>query len=241
MNKNPLIGVAMTCYNQGHLIEDAIKSIVNQTYKNWDITLVNDCSTDKSLKVLGKYIKKYDIQDKVHIITNDKNTGYGYSLGKAISKSKGELVAVVDSDDALAENNVFEICVKVHLEHPEVAMTYSNYWECRPNLKRKKIYKTKQIPEGKMYLGSGIRVSHLKVLKKKFYLMTDGINPKLKRTVDKELVLRIEEVGKLLHINKALYHYRRLRSKNLPNTSKKFVRKMRLQIYADARKRRGIE
>jgi len=246
MNKNPLVSVAMTCFNQGHFIKDAIKSVVNQTYENWQLVIVNDCSTDNSLKAINKYIDSYGIKDKVKLINHEKNNGYGASLGEAVKCSDGELVAIVDSDDGLAENDAFEICVKAHLDHPEVAMTYSNYWICRQNLSRKKMYQTKQIPKDKMYLGAGIRVSHLKVLKKKFYLMTDGINLKLKQTVDKDLTLRIEEVGKLLHIDKALYHYRHhpenlsrsLGSKDVKY--RKFVVKMRKQIYEDARKRRKL-
>lgn len=247
MNKSPLISIAMTCYNQVCYVEGAIKSIVDQAYTNWELVIVNDCSTDKSLKIINKCIEKYNIKGKVKIINNEKNMGYGYSLGKAISSSAGELVAIVDSDDALAHRKALKWSVKAHLEHPEVALTYSNYMECNKHLKIKKIYKTKQIPEDRMYLGTKIRVSHLKVIKKKYYDMTGGINPKLKQSVDKDLVLRMEEVGKLLYIDADLYYYRH-HSENLTRSFNKrdakyqeFVAKMRKQIHKDAKKRRQIK
>lgn len=244
---NPLVSVAMTCYNQGHYIKDAIKSVVEQTYDNWQLVIVNDCSTDKSLKIINRIIKEYGIEDKTKIITHEKNYGYGTSLGRAIKESDGELVAVVDSDDALATSKALKICVETHAKHPNAAMTYSNYIECRADLSRKKVYKTKQIPKGKAYLGGIWRVSHLKVLKKKYYDMTAGINPKLKQTVDKDLTLRIEEVGKLIYIDADLYFYRH-HEDNLSRSVerkdpkyKRFVADMRKQIYKDARKRRGIK
>jgi len=247
MNENPLVSVAMTCYNQHQYIRDALKSVMLQKYTNWELVIINDCSTDKSLKVIRGFIEKHGIQDKVRIITHEKNVGYGFSLGEAIRESKGELVVILDADDALAEDYSISVSVEAHLKHPNVAMTYSNYWVCKENLKRKSIYKTKQLPEGKTYLETKIRISHLKVLKKKFYMMTDGINPKLKQTIDKELILRMEEVGKLLHIDKALHHYRKHRN-NLSNSPshkgpkyRKFISDMRKQIFVDAKKRRGIK
>lgn len=241
MSKNPLISVATTCYNQANYVEDTIKSVVIQAYTNWELVIVNDCSTDKSLKVINKCIEKYKIKDKVKIINNKKNVGYGYSLGKAIISSAGEFIAILDSDDALASEESLGISVEAHLEHPEVALTYSNYWVCRKNLTRKKIYKTKQIDN---FLKQGGRIGHLKVIKRKFYDMTEGIDPKLKQTVDKDLVLKIEEVGKLFYIDSELYCYRH-HGANLSrsisgksNAYKNLVREGRRQIYAKAKKRR---
>ena len=80
---------------------------------------------------------------------------------------------------------------------------------------------------------------------KKLYNKTEGINPKLQQTVDKDLILKMEEVGPLLHINKELYYYRKHGenlSLSLHKKSKdyqKFVRDMKKQIYDEARERRS--
>ena len=248
-----LISVAMTCYNQAHYIKDAIKSITEQSYKNWELVIVNDCSTDKSVKKIKNCIKQYGISDKVKVIDNKKNVGYGQSLHKAISNCSGELVAVVDSDDSLAHKDVLKISVEVHENNPDASLTYSNYNICRNNLTIKKPFKTRALNKGETFLKPipitklkpRLRVSHLKVLKKKCYDMTEGINPKLKQTVDKDLVLKLEETGKLVFINDILYNYRH-HSKNLSRTIqqkpvkyRKFVSKMRSEIYNSAKKRRA--
>jgi len=245
MDKNVLISVVTTCYNQGHFMEDALKSIVMQAHTNWEWVVVDDCSTDNSLEVINNLIKKYNVESKTKIFTHSENKGYGNSLGEGITKSSGELVAIVDSDDALADRKALKIERNVHIERPDAALVYSNYIICNKELKPKKVYKTRALKKGEKYLGTKIRISHFKMLKKKYYEMTEGINPKLRQCVDKELNLRLEEVGKLVYVDANLMYYRQ-HSENLSTSINKksksyknFIVKMRKQIYIDAKKRRG--
>jgi len=240
-----LISIVITCYNQGHFIEDAIKSVIIQSHTNWELIIIDDCSTDNSLKVINNLIEKYNIENKTKLIINDVNVGYGKSLHRGIINSSGELVAVLDSDDALADKDALKIERDVHIKHPDAALVYSNYILCNKLLKRKGIYKTRALKSGEKYLGTKIRISHFKMLKKKFYMMTEGINPKLRQSVDKELNLRLEEVGRLVYVDADLLYYRH-HPENLSRSIKKknpeyqrFVTRMRKQIYEDANKRRG--
>jgi len=241
-----MISIAMTCYNQGHFINDAIQSIIDQTFKDWELVIVDDASTDNSIQVINHCINKFGIAKSVKIVKHRENEGYGSSLGDAIIMSNGPLIAIVDSDDTLCDINALQLCIDTHLKNPDVAMTYSNYNECDRNLNVRKTYRTKQIPEGKTYLDGGIRVSHLKVLKRDNYGMTTGINPRLRQSVDKDLTLRMEETGKLLFIDKVLYNYRK-HDTNLSLTInkktkeyQKMVSEGRKQLYEDAKKRRGL-
>ena len=241
-----MISIVMACYNQGNFIKDAINSILSQTYKEWEIIIVEDGSTDDSLKTIFKFVKEISVGKKITITSHKQNEGYGSSLKDGISVCDGDLIAIVDSDDALFDNDVLKTCVNTHISNLDVSLTYSNYYECDKKLNPVKLYKTKQIPEGKTFLDGGIRVSHLKVFKRYSYLLTEGINPVLRQSVDKDLILKMEEVGKLLFIDKPLYKYRK-HSSNISLTIDKkdkeyqeYVSKMRKQIYNDAKKRRGI-
>ncbi len=246
LSEMPLVSVVMTCYNQQERIPDAIKSVAVQSYPYWELIIVDDCSTDKSVKIIKKCAKRLGIVDKVKIFLHSKNMGCGASLREAIENSTGELVAVVDGDDALGSKKAFKIMVKSHRKHPEVALTYSNYMECNIKLRPVKLYKTRQLEEGRTYLGTKIRISHLKVFKRKFYDMTEGVNPELRQTVDKDLVLKLEEVGKLNHVDAVLYYYREHRAnltKSFRKRTKEYrisVSDRRLKVYVDARKRRGL-
>ena len=85
------------------------------------------------------------------------------------------------------------------------------------------------------------------MLKRHYFNMTDGINPNIRQTVDKDLVLRLEEVGRLVFIDKVLYNYRR-HNENLTRSIRrkdkdyrKFVEKMRIEIFESAKRRRKIK
>lgn len=241
-----LVSITMTCYNQENFVCDAIQSVIDQSYMNWQLVIVNDCSTDHSLKTIKKFCNKKNIRHKVKIINHTENKGYGISLNNAILHSKGELVGILDADDVLFDKDAIKMSVKSHLKNPNVSLTYSRYNECNKRLKVILVYKTRQLEDDESFLKpkKRIRISHFKMLKKKLFNLTEGINPKLKQTVDKDLVLKMEEVGKLLFIDKVLYSYRK-HSKNLTRTIRKkgkdyenFVVAMRKEIYDSARKRR---
>lgn len=243
----PVISIAMTCFNQGHFIRDAIKSVVKQSVDNWQLNIVDDCSTDNSLEVIRRILYEFNIEDKTVILRHEKNMGYGTSLGDAIMMADAPLVVVIDSDDALADKEAFNLSIKAHNKNSDVVLTYSNYVECDEKLKRKSTFKTRQLKASETYMTAGVRVSHLKVFKKAAYLKTEGINPELKQTVDKDLVLKLEEVGKFLYINKNLLLYRHHEnnlSRSIHKKDKKyrkFVERMRIKTFESAKKRRGIK
>ena len=242
-----LLSITMTCFNQSSFIEEAIESVIKQTYKNWQIVIVDDCSADNSVKVIKSYIKKFNIIDKVKILTNKKNMGYGYSLKKAISNCDGELIGILDGDDALDEDIALKMCIKKHIKHPEVSMTYTNFRQYNKNFNRlQKVWKSSQIPEGKSFINKGgdIKVSHFKVFKKQFYDLTLGVDETLLQIVDKDLILKLEEVGKLLYIDGFFYKYRS-HPQNLSMSKYKkskeyrnMISKSRQKIYKDALERR---
>lgn len=243
----PLVSVVTSCYNSENYIAETIKTVVSQTYQNWEMIIINDCSTDTSLKTIRKCISRFNISDKVKVITHNENLGCGSSLSDAINKSSGELIAILDSDDALATKDALKIMVDAHLKHPEASLVYSNYWECDHRLKKLHRFRTRQILDRETYLGTKIRISHFKVMKKSFYDKTPGVNRLLRQTVDKDLVLKLEEVGKLVHVPVELYLYRQ-RNNNLTKSVnrkgkeyKNFVKIMRYKTYNDARTRRGLK
>lgn len=94
-NKNPIISVVIPIYNAEKYLDEAIQSILNQTYKNFEIIIINDGSTDKSLEI----IEKYQNQDERIIVISRENKGLIYSLNEGIEKSRGKYIARMDADD----------------------------------------------------------------------------------------------------------------------------------------------
>lgn len=94
---NDKISVILPCYNSEKYIEKCIESILNQTYQNTEIIIVDDGSTDHTLKILEKYKKE---NNKISIIKK-KNTGVSDSRNIGIKEAKGKYIMFVDSDDFL--------------------------------------------------------------------------------------------------------------------------------------------
>ncbi len=101
---NPLISIIVPVYNSEKYLDDCISSIVKQTYKNIEIIIVNDASTDSSLDIIESWAKKDD-----RIIVYDKKTNSGVSDSRniGIEISKGEYIGFVDSDDFI-DNDMYE-------------------------------------------------------------------------------------------------------------------------------------
>ena len=89
-------------YNSEKFIDRAIQSLLNQTYKNFEIILVNDCSTDQTLLVCEKYIK-----NNIKLLDLDKNLGVSNARNIGLQNAKGEYVLFLDSDDWLDRNTLY--------------------------------------------------------------------------------------------------------------------------------------
>ncbi len=94
--RNTLISVAMTTYNGEKFIKEQMDSILNQTYKNIEIVVCDDCSTDKTIQILNEYAKKYH---NIKVYQNSCNTGVNKNFEEAIRHCEGEYIAISDQDD----------------------------------------------------------------------------------------------------------------------------------------------
>lgn len=97
MDNNEKISVIMAVYNCEDLVSDAIESILDQTYQNWELIICNDCSTDGTYNVVKKYADNYP--DKIILIENEKNSKLPYSLNHCLTYATGKYVARMDGDD----------------------------------------------------------------------------------------------------------------------------------------------
>lgn len=94
--KEELVSIIMPAYNCGDFIGETLDSVINQSYKNWEVIIVDDCSTDNTAEVVKEYIKK-DNRIKYHKL--EKNSGAAVARNKAIDLATGKYLAFLDSDD----------------------------------------------------------------------------------------------------------------------------------------------
>lgn len=97
MENKKLISIIMGVYNCENTIREAIDSILNQTYTNWELILCDDCSIDNTLIICNKYQKLYP--KKIKVLENKKNMGLNYTLNLCLEEVSGEFVARMDGDD----------------------------------------------------------------------------------------------------------------------------------------------
>ena len=91
-----LVSIIMPAYNCGDFIGIAFDSVISQTYQNWEVIVIDDCSTDNTVEVIKEYIKK-DNRIKYHKL--EKNSGAAVARNKAVDLASGKYMAFLDSDD----------------------------------------------------------------------------------------------------------------------------------------------
>lgn len=96
MEMMPLISVVMPSYNAEKYIHKAIYSVLNQSYTNFELIVVDDCSIDNTLNILRELSKKHL---NIKVFSNEKNLGVSKTRNKGILEAKGEYIALIDSDD----------------------------------------------------------------------------------------------------------------------------------------------
>lgn len=91
-----LVSVIIPVYNSEKFIKETIKTVQNQTYKNYELIVVNDCSTDNSKKIIEEEIKK---DNKIKLINLKENSGVAIARNTGIDNAKGKYIAFLDADD----------------------------------------------------------------------------------------------------------------------------------------------
>ena len=122
------VSVIIPIYNVEQYIEECIASVAAQTYKDFDIIAINDCSTDSSLEILRECIDKYNSpKDRISIIDHERNRGISAARNTGILHSTAEYVYFLDSDDTITPD-CLEKLVKASLQHGKsMDMVVGNY------------------------------------------------------------------------------------------------------------------
>jgi len=120
--KNDLVTIVTANYNCENFIEDTIDSILVQTYKEWELIIVDDLSTDRSVEVIKSYAQK---DNRIKLLLLDKNSGAAVARNRAIEEASGRYIAFLDSDD-LWEKTKLEKQL-AFMQENSYDFTYTNY------------------------------------------------------------------------------------------------------------------
>ena len=200
-----LFSILIAHYNNFEYFKDCYASILKQSYQEYEIILVDDCSSDDSFRKIKEFTKD---NPKIKIFRNEENKGVGFTKRKCAEFATGKICGFLDPDDSLAEN-ALELSIKSHKSENIVA-THSQIQLCNNNLETIKLFNnTSKVKNGNPhFLNINFEANHFFTFKKSAYDKTNGINQELTSAVDQDLYLKLYEIGNFFYIEKPLYYYR---------------------------------
>lgn len=118
---NELVSIIMPSYNTADYISESIKSVQAQTYTNWELIIVDDCSTDNTDEVVGAFLS----DRRIRYLKNERNSGAAVSRNRALREAKGHWVAFLDSDDTWETEKLTRQIA--FMEEHNYAFTFTDY------------------------------------------------------------------------------------------------------------------
>lgn len=211
-----LFSILIANYNNGHFFNDCFQSIINQSYQNFEVIVVDDCSTDDSVNIIEQLISN---DKRFKLFQNQENKGCGFTKRKCAKLANGEILGFLDSDDAL-KPNALEVMILAHKKFKNASIITSKYQLVDLQLTFiKEGFIGSKIPKDKSYLtfGKGA-LTHFATFKNVAYKKSIGIDSKMKRAVDQDLYYKMEEQGEHQFLNESLYLYR-INNNSISNNS----------------------
>lgn len=235
-SKKPLISIIMPVYNvDPKWLELAIKSIENQWYENWELCIADDKSTNEETIKYLKLIKN----PKIKIKFLEKNLNISGASNESLSLAEGEYVALMDNDDEITFDALYEV-VKV-INETDVEFIYSDEDKLEMDGSfSDPHFKPDFAPN--MFLSQNY-ISHLSVIKKELIKKADGFTIGLEGAQDYDLYLKVfEYTNKIFHIQKVLYHWRKIPGSTAAEFSdKSYAQDAGIQALENAMNRRKID
>lgn len=213
------ISIVLPVYNGAKYLAESIESIIAQTYTNWELIVVNDCSSDNSLNIATEYASK---DARIKVFTNPQNLKLPNSLNEGFKHASGEYYTWT-SDDNKYKPNALRIMTE-HLENdPDTKMVYANYTRIDSN--GDEIEPIKLLDVKHIFAGNVIGACFLYTADAAQRVGEYDAN--LFLAEDYDYWIRLYEVGNVLHIEDDLYYYR-IHDMSLTETRKNLVAE---QVY----------
>lgn len=204
MDSKPLFSVLIANYNNGRYLMEAVESVRDQNYANWEIVLVDDGSTDHSQELY----QQLQQDSRIRVFYNGENKGCGYTKRRCVELASGDICGFLDPDDVLLPEALMTH-MEAHAQRPDVSCVFSRYYNCDEQLNIVSNLRLLQIPDGFTYFThKDYMPEHLASFKRACYEKTIGIAPELQAGVDQDLYFKLEEVAPIFVLDRFTYKYR---------------------------------
>lgn len=206
MKNNPKISVIMPNYNAEKYIQQAIESILNQTFSDFEFIIIDDCSTDKSWEIIQEYAKK---DERIVALRNEKNLQICKTLNKWLESAKWEYIARMDSDDIAFDDWLKSVYEKISSDE-KIGVCWANFciidgkWEKKWE---KKFPETNQECKDAIWLRNPFAHNTV-IFRKKCYEAFWGYDDDFVYAEDLELWIRFGQKYDFYNIQRPLVKYR---------------------------------
>ncbi len=209
----PVLSVTVLNYNYGHFLANCLDSILGQSFKDFELILINDKSTDDSLKVIEPYLA----DSRVRLVDHQENMGFVRSLVQGGELSRGRYISVISADDWAASPEAFAKQIAVLESDPEIAFAFGAYGHYTSEKDRTSYVwrsgRGNYVRDGKELFQELVTAPYVlhsgTIIRKTAYDAVGGYDQSLKYAVDTRMWLALCHVGKGAYIDEELYGYRR--------------------------------
>ncbi|MEQ9208387.1 MAG: glycosyltransferase, partial [Pseudomonadales bacterium] len=203
------ISVVMPVFNRQSLAPMAIQSVVQQRMPNWELIIVDDGSTDKSLQTVRQTVKELDIEHKTQILALETNRGVSHARNQGLAVARGPIIAYLDSDNSWDRDYLYLITAAFE-KNPDIDSVYTGQY----------VYFFNEILQRRYLAGIRIQPFNRELLeqenyidlnifahRKKLYDQKGGFNEQMRRLVDWDLILKYTQEQEPLMIPALLAQY----------------------------------
>lgn len=239
LDYTPLISIVVPVYNvKSTMLKACINSVRSQTYSNWELILVDDHSSMKSVRAT---LEGYAGQDRIRVIYREENGHISRCTNTGFDTAMGEFVALMDCDDTLSVNALYEVA-KLLNQNPQLDYIYSDEDHISENGRQRMdaFFKPDWSPDTFMSL---MYTCHFSVFRRTLIDELGGLRVGYEGSQDYDLILRLmERTSRIGHIPKILYHWRERKESTASDLSAKpYVLESTVQAKKDALERRGLK
>jgi glycosyltransferase involved in cell wall biosynthesis len=233
----PLISIILPVYNpKVAFLEEAIQSVLNQQYRNWELCISDDCSFSKEIRDL---IESFALKDtRIKFFFRKKNGHISANSNSALTLATGDYVGLLDHDDVLPSHCLARVVEEIN-KYPKLDWLYTD--EDKIDEKGNRMLPHRKPSWSPDTLLSRNYITHFVVIKKELVEKVGGFRLGVEGSQDHDLLLRIAEHSKeIIHIPEILYHWRSHENSVAGNLgAKSYAIKATKKALEDALKRRG--
>lgn len=211
METTPRLSVTVLNYNYGHYLGKCLRSILSQSMSDFELILINDCSTDNSRDIIAPFLS----DPRIRFIDHETNQGYVFSLLEGCRLSRGGVLTVISADDYALDSHAFARACQTLETDPAISLCYSAWHEVND---RDEVRHTRRAAEQDYVLAGPDEFRRLMLsspilhsgamIPRWAYDAVGGYDPECRYSVDTNMWLALCAAGKVAYLNTPLYAYR---------------------------------